>query len=386
MGLLLLWIPPVRQQVLRSAGLAKLPEKKFLAVLPFRVIGDDAASHTFADGLMEILPSRLSLLEQFHGALSVVPAVEVRERGITSVSKAQAAFGVTLVVSGSVRREANRVQLILNLIDARTLKQLWSSVNDYALTNALALQDGVVLVLAKMLELEMRPEIEQLLAKRRTTVPAAYDFYTQARVYLSRFENVKNIDAAIGLFEQSIGQDSNYTLAYAGLGEAYWRKYQVTKDPQWVAKAVANCQRAQELNGDLVEVAITLGLIKTGTGKNQEAIDITDAYFKGFPNMNFPYDARTLPHINIYIRAGALDKAKEHIRILAQVSKDYMDFFDSLDEDDLKAGFNLDYRLTTSAINEILKVSKNLKDDAFAADMEKLLGEYKVDTPEIPNK
>jgi hypothetical protein len=116
-------------------------------------------------------------------------------------------------------------------------------------------------------------------------------------------------------------------------------------------------------------------------GKNQEAIDITDAYFKGFPNMNFPYDARTLPHINIYIRAGALDKAKEHIRILAQVSKEYMEFFNSLDEDDLKAGFNLDYRLTTSAVSEILKVSKNLKDDAFAQEMETLLGQYANETP-----
>jgi hypothetical protein len=116
-------------------------------------------------------------------------------------------------------------------------------------------------------------------------------------------------------------------------------------------------------------------------GKNQEAIDITDAYFRGFPNMNFPYDARTLPHINIYIRAGALDKAKEQIRILAGECKEYMEFFDSLDEDDLKAGFNLDYRLTTSAVSEILKVSKNLKDDAFAQEMETLLGQYKTETP-----
>ncbi len=117
-------------------------------------------------------------------------------------------------------------------------------------------------------------------------------------------------------------------------------------------------------------------------GKNQEAIDITDAYFRGFPNMNFPYDARTLPHINIYIRAGALDKAKEQIRILAKESKEYMDFFDSLDQDDLKSGFNLDYRLTNSAINEILKVSKNLKDDAFAQEMQNLLGQYSTAAPE----
>ena len=115
--------------------------------------------------------------------------------------------------------------------------------------------------------------------------------------------------------------------------------------------------------------------------KNQEAIDITDAYFKGFPNMNFPYDARTLPHINIYIRAGAMDKAKEHIRILANECKEYMIFFDSLDEEDLKAGFSLDHRLYNSAINEILNVTKNMKDEAFAQEMEALLGPFKPQAP-----
>ena len=48
-----------------------------------------------------------------------------------------------------------------------------------------------------------------------------------------------------------------------------------------------------------------------------------------------------------------------------------------LDEEDLKAGFSLDYRLYNSAINEILNVTKNMKDDAFAQEMEALLGPYK---------
>ncbi len=112
-------------------------------------------------------------------------------------------------------------------------------------------------------------------------------------------------------------------------------------------------------------------------GRNQEAIELTDAYFKGFQHMNFPYDARTLPHINVYIQAGALDKAKEHMRILAKECAENMAFFDSLDEDDLKSGFNMDYRLTNNAISEILKTSKGMKDDAFAQEMEALLGPYK---------
>jgi hypothetical protein len=111
-------------------------------------------------------------------------------------------------------------------------------------------------------------------------------------------------------------------------------------------------------------------------GKKQEAVDITDKYFEGFPAMNFPYDARVMPHINIYVRAGEYEKAKFHIRILAKEMAEEMAFFDTLDEDDLKAGFSLDLRLANSAISEILKVSKGLKDEEFAKEMENLVGPY----------
>lgn len=111
-------------------------------------------------------------------------------------------------------------------------------------------------------------------------------------------------------------------------------------------------------------------------GRIQEAVETTDAFFEGFPHMNFPYDARVLPHINVYVRAKAMDKAKHHLRILATEIADNMEFFNSLDEDDLKSGFNLDYRLSTNAISEILKVSKTMDDDAFAQEMESVLGPY----------
>jgi hypothetical protein len=120
-------------------------------------------------------------------------------------------------------------------------------------------------------------------------------------------------------------------------------------------------------------------------GKSKEAVEVTDKFFEGFPNMNFPYDARVMPHINIYVRAGEFERAKTHIRILAKNMAEEMAFYNTLDEDDLKAGFNLDYRLANSAISEILKVSKNLKDDEFAKEMEGLVGPYAQEA-ELPEK
>jgi len=53
-----------------------------------------------------------------------------------------------------------------------------------------------------------------------------------------------------------------------------------------------------------------------------------------------------------------------------------MEFFDSIDQDDLRAGFSLDARLTNNSVNEILRISKTLNDNAFAEEMEALLGPY----------
>lgn len=115
-------------------------------------------------------------------------------------------------------------------------------------------------------------------------------------------------------------------------------------------------------------------------GKKEEAIALTDTYFRGFPHMNFPYDARTLPHINIYLRAGAFDKAKEHMRILANEVAQWMVFFESLDPDDLKSGFAMDQRLNNSALDEILENSQKVEDPAFAEEMKSLLGPYQATT------
>jgi len=61
-------------------------------------------------------------------------------------------------------------------------------------------------------------------------------------------------------------------LAYAGLGEAYWRKYRDTQDTQWVAPAEKSCQTALALNSQLAPVYVTLGIIDEGTGHHDEAI------------------------------------------------------------------------------------------------------------------
>lgn len=268
---LLLWSNPSIRRGVRN-WIDPIPPQKHLVVLPFANIGKDAANQAFCDGMIETVTSKLSQLEQFLGSLWIVPASEVRERGVTSAREARRAFGVTLAITGSVQRLSDKVRITLNLVDAKTERQLRSEVIDASLANICALQDSSVIKLVGMLEVELQPEQQRVLTAGGTTIGGAYDLYLQGRGYLQRYEKLENIDTAIGLFQQALGEDPQYALAHAGLGEAYWRKYEAVKDPQWVEHAIENSQRAAEINDQLAPVHITMGLVYNGTGRYEEAV------------------------------------------------------------------------------------------------------------------
>ena len=249
----------------------QVPDEKQLAVLPFQC--EDQAKQAFCDGLVDTLTSRLTQLEQFQKSLRVVAASEVRRDRITSVREARQAFGVSLVVTGSVRRWGGKLVVTANLVDARTGMQLRSRGIPMQARDLSDSQDLVVKGIVDMLEFELGPQARLALAAGGTAVPGAYEFYIQGRGFLQRHDQVESIDNAIGLFEKALRSDPDYALAYAGLGEAFWQKHRLTRDARWVDPARSNCNRAVRISDRLAPVHVTLGMIHRGTGRYQEAVE-----------------------------------------------------------------------------------------------------------------
>jgi len=254
-----------------SESLSPIAEKQ-LVVLPFTNVGNDPENQSFCDGLVEILSSKLSQLEQFQRTLRVVPSTDVLREGIVSVREARQTFGATLAITGSVQRTENHVRLTINLVDPQTLLQLKSKTIDTEAHDISVLQDGVVLQVAELLDVKLSSRAKQVLAVGGTTVPSAYEYYMQGRGYLQRYEVIQNVDTAITLFNRALERDPNYALAEAGLGEAYWRTYEQTKDTHWAEEARKSSAAAIALNDKLPQVYVTLGMIHTGTGHYEEAI------------------------------------------------------------------------------------------------------------------
>ncbi|MGB9106771.1 MAG: protein kinase [Terriglobales bacterium] len=101
---------------------------------------------------------------------------------------------------------------------------------------------------------------------------AAYDSYLKGRVYLERYDRAGNLDAAIARFESAVKGDPNFALGFAALGEAYWNKYRLDPDPQWLRQAETYSRRAVELNDQLPAVHTILGRIHRATKEHELAL------------------------------------------------------------------------------------------------------------------
>jgi len=261
-----------RREWTLSLPVALAAVEKQVAVLPFANIGNDPANQPFCDGLVEVLTSKLSQLEQFQRTFRIVPASEVRNESITSAREAAKAFGVALVVTGSMQRAGDRVRLTINLVDPIRVRQLKTKSIDAETRDISILQDGVVLETCQLLGMKLTLQEQQILSAGGTTVPGAYEFYLQGKGYLQRYEEPGNLENAIALFLRALESDKDYALARASLGDAYWRNYELTKDSKELQRARENCEIAVRLNDRLAPVHVTLGTMNRTSGKYVEAI------------------------------------------------------------------------------------------------------------------
>ena len=282
--ILLLIFPFSRNFFISLINSQSVSQEKHLLILPFNIIGGDSSKQAFCDGLAETLSSNLTQMEQFQGSLWVVPSGDVIQNNIKSASEAYKMYGANLVVTGSLQFLNNLLRLTINLVDAKNLRQLSSSIIDVNSKNIPNTQNRVVVKLLEMLHIEMNPDLKGILDAGKTSVPEAYEYYVRGRGNLQRYENPDNVEEAINLFKLAAESDTNYALAYAGLGEAYLRKYEIIQKPELINLAKDNAEKAFRLDNMLAPINITLGMIYSATGNYKLAIEHFKSALLNDPN------------------------------------------------------------------------------------------------------
>ncbi len=100
-------------------------------------------------------------------------------------------------------------------------------------------------------------------------------------------------------------------------------------------------------------------------GEKEKAANLAAKYFEAFPHMNFPYNYSSLSMMKVLIQADAYDQAKEHLKILAEETADHLEFYFSLDPDDVERGFSSDLAYADRTRQELMAIAKNAKDTEF---------------------
>ncbi len=328
-------VPQARIAVLTGLGLMTSESRTYLAVIPFAGVGEDPPSQSVLDGLLETLTSKLTQMKQFHHSLSIVPASDVRRLGVASVREARQAFGVTHAVTGSMQNLHDRIRITLNLVDADREEQLRSSVIDEPSANAFAVQDSTVVVLASLVNLELLPVVRVVLTAGQTNQSQAYDYYLRGRGHFQRYTSAihafvradtTQLDSAIGMYHEAVRADPDYSLAYAALGEAYWRTFLARSDSVWMDKAIGATLHAIELDDQLAFSYVTLGRIHKGTGRYLEAVH----NYKNALRLDALIMDAYSGMATAYTYLGQLDEAEAGYRRMTELQPDYARGYEQL--------------------------------------------------------
>ncbi|HEX9708113.1 MAG TPA: tetratricopeptide repeat protein [Steroidobacteraceae bacterium] len=253
-----------------GALLDSRPAPNSIAVLPFANMTGDPGNDYLGDGLAEELSHRLKRIPELNvAARTSAFAFKGKELGVSAIASQ---LGVSYVVEGSVKRQADRIRVNADLIEGASGTSRWSDSYERASADIFAIETDIA---AKVIT-----ELERVLGKRAApAVPepqsgtvVAYDFYLQGLAYLRQPRSTRTLDAAEQLFTRVLAEQPDFARAQAGLCEARVERYVLDKVPAHVGTAEEACANAQALDSAAQEVHMAVGRLRLATGDAAEAV------------------------------------------------------------------------------------------------------------------
>jgi TolB-like protein/Flp pilus assembly protein TadD len=193
-------------------------DKRRIVVLPLANISPDPKDEYFADGLTEELISNISNISE----LSVISRTSAMSYKGTKrkVGEIGNELDVGSVLEGSVRKSGSRMRIAVELIDARSDKNLWAETYDREFDDVFSVQSDIAKQVAEALRVRILPRETRQIEKKPTTSSEAYTLYLKGRYFWNK-RTKQMLLKAIDYFEQAIIIDPNFALAYSGIADTY---------------------------------------------------------------------------------------------------------------------------------------------------------------------
>ena len=242
--------------------MATPPVSSGIAVLPFESLSPDNENAFFAEGVYEGVSTKLAKLSD----LKVISHNSVaRYRGAHNTQEIGRALNVAYVLEGSVRRNAGRIFLNVQLVDTRTGIHVWTESYDRNSNDVFAMQTEVAQKVADRLGAETSSTEKAAIQEPPTADLVAYDLYLRAKDLINAISfstrAKEDLLQAVQLLDQAVARDPSFFDAYGQLAAAHDRMYFLGFDHTDVRLKLAETaiHSVRRLRPDSGETHLTLG-------------------------------------------------------------------------------------------------------------------------------
>ena len=187
-----------------------------LAVLPFRNAGGDPDHEYLSDGITGSLINIMATLPKLR--VMAYSTVSKFKSGDIDPQVVGRELGVRAVLTGRIIQSGGALRIGTELVGVATGSRLWGAQYDRKPGDIFAIQDEISGEIAEKLRLRLSRAEKKQLTKRHTENAEAYRLYLKGRHHWNRWTE-EGFYKAIEYFQQAVGNDPMYALAYAGLAD-----------------------------------------------------------------------------------------------------------------------------------------------------------------------
>ena len=249
-------------------------EKKSLAVLPFKNLNNSPESSFYEFSLADAVITELARIR----------SLVVRPSSVMSKYQGQPAdpgdvgreLNVDAVLSAGFIAVGERFRVNAQLLDVKSGEIIWSDRVDASADDIIAVQDEITKRIVDGLRLELSPDEQAGLAQPATVNAEAYEEYLRGRDRFARFifrsVAAADCDAAIAHFSRAIELDSEFGLAYDGLGACHVnRVFKGLGGAEDFERAEAAFNKALSIDSNIIEARMLMVFVLLWRGQKQKA-------------------------------------------------------------------------------------------------------------------
>ena len=260
-----LWVVVALVLVFRGPGAAgATPGGVRIAVLPFDNLGS-AADAYFADGMADAVRGKLTDLAGFR---VTARTSSVQYRGATKPpSEIGRELSVDYLLAGSVQWAhtgdgQGQVQVVPELIDARTGDAKWQQTFQAGVSNVFDVQAAIASRVASALGVALGTADQRQLAARPTKNIAAYELFLKGTALTGN--DPTTLQRAASFYQQAVALDSGFTEAWGQLaGRLSLLYFNGGPDTAVAARARAAAERALALSGVTATGHMAMGIYRS---------------------------------------------------------------------------------------------------------------------------